>query len=147
METKDPYTSGHQKRVSRLSIAIARQLGITVEKIDAISIASLIHDIGKIVVPESILSKPGPLSATEFSLIKSHPQTGHDFLKEIDFDYPIADIILQHHERNNGSGYPNGLKSNEIMLEAKIIAVSDVIEAMSSHRPYRPAIGIDKALE
>lgn len=117
------------------------------EQIETIRIAALIHDIGKISIPSEILTKPGKLSDIEFSLIKSHSQTGYDILKGIDFPYPIIQIILQHHERNNGLGYPNRLTGDEILLEAKIIGVADVVEAMSSHRPYRPALGVEAALE
>ena len=147
VETKDPYTSGHQVRVAKLSVAIANELGLSKEKVSAISVASLIHDIGKISVPASILSKPSTLTELEFAMVKLHSQIGYDILKEIDFGYPIADIVLQHHERLNGSGYPKGLKGNDIMIEARIIAVADTVESMASHRPYRPALGIDKALK
>ena len=139
VEVRDPYTAGHQKRVSETAVAIAKDLGLTGEAIEAIRLASLIHDIGKISIPASILSKPGKLTDIERAMIETHPVTGYDIVKEIDFPYPIAKIILQHHERINGSGYPGGLKGDGIMIEAKIIAVSDVIEAMSSHRPYREA--------
>ena len=139
VEVRDPYTSGHQKRVSETAVAIAKDLGLTGEAIEAIRLASLIHDIGKISIPASILSKPGKLTDIERAMIETHPGTGSDIVKEIDFPYPIAKIILQHHERINGSGYPGGLKGGGIMIEAKIIAVSDVIEAISSHRPYREA--------
>ncbi|MEA1939639.1 MAG: PAS domain S-box protein, partial [Candidatus Caldatribacteriota bacterium] len=147
VEVKDPYTAGHQKRVSQLATAIAKELNLSQDKIEGIRIASLIHDIGKISVPTEILSKSTTLTDIEFSLIKTHSQTGYDILKSIDFSYPVAQIVLQHHEKINGSGYPGGLKGNEILLEAKIICVADVVEAMSSHRPYRPAKGIDAALE
>jgi PAS domain S-box-containing protein len=147
LEAKDPYTSGHQHRVCQLAVPLARELGLPPDKIEGIRIASLIHDIGKIGLPTEILSKPTRLTNIEFSLIKGHSQIGYDILKSIDFSYPIARIVLQHHERLDGSGYPNNLKGDEILLEAKIIGVADVVEAMSSHRPYRPALGIDKALE
>ena len=147
LEAKDPYTAGHQQRVSQLAIAIAKELNLSQDKIEGIRIASLIHDIGKIGLPTEILSKPTKLSDMEFDLIKGHSQIGYDILKSIDFSWPIAQIVLQHHEKVNGSGYPGGLKGDEILLEAKIICVADVVEAMSSHRPYRPALGIDKALE
>ena len=147
IEAKDPYTAGHQQRVSQLATAIAKEINLSQDKIEGVRIASLIHDIGKIGIPTEILSKPTKLSDIEFSLIKEHPQIGHDILKSNDFSHPIAQIILQHHERLNGSGYPNNLKGDKILPEAKIIAVADVIEAMSSHRPYRPALGNDKALE
>jgi HD-GYP domain-containing protein (c-di-GMP phosphodiesterase class II) len=117
------------------------------DKIEGIRIASLIHDIGKISIPAEILSKPTKLTDMEFNLIKDHPKIGYDILRKIDFPWPLAELILQHHERRDGSGYPSGLKGDEILLEAKIIALADVVEAMSSHRPYRPALGIDRALE
>jgi PAS domain S-box-containing protein len=147
IEAKDPYTSGHQHRVCQLAVPLARELGLSSDKIEGIRIASLIHDIGKIGLPTEILSKPTKLTDIEFSLIKGHSQIGYDILKSIDFSYPIAQIVLQHHERLNGSGYPNKLKGDKTLLEAKIIGVADVVEAMSSFRPYRPALGIDKALE
>jgi len=147
VEVKDPYTSGHQLRVSRLTAAIAKELNLSPDKIEGIRIASLIHDIGKISVPTEILSKSIKLSDIEFSLIKEHSQIGYDILKSIDFSYPVASVVLQHHEKIDGSGYPGGLKGDEILLEAKIICVADVVEAMSSHRPYRPTLGIDAALE
>jgi PAS domain S-box-containing protein len=147
IEVKDPYTAGHQQRVSQLATAIAKELYLPKDKVEGIRIASLIHDIGKIGLPIEILSKPTKLSDLEFSLIKNHSQIGYDVLKSIDFSYPVAQIVLQHHERLNGSGYPNNLKGDEILLEARIIGVADVVEAMSSYRPYRPALGIDKALE
>jgi len=147
IEVKDPYTSGHQQRVSQLSVAIAKTLNLSQEQIEGIKIAALIHDIGKIGIPTEILSKSTALSDIEFSLIKEHSQIGYDILKAIDFSYPVAKIVLQHHERINGSGYPNQLKGDEIFLEAKILGVADVVEAMSSHRPYRPALGIDVALD
>ena len=147
IEAKDPYTSGHQHRVCQLAVLLARELGFSEDKIEGVRIASLIHDIGKIGLPTEILSKPTKLTDIEFSLIKGHSQIGYDILKSINFSYPIAQIVLQHHERLNGSGYPNGLRADEILLEARILGVADVVEAMSSHRPYRPALGIDKALE
>jgi PAS domain S-box-containing protein/putative nucleotidyltransferase with HDIG domain len=146
-EFKDPYTAGHQKRVSQLTTAIARKMGLTEDKIESIKFASLIHDIGKFTIPGEILSKPAKLSETEFALIKEHPKTCYNIIKDVDFPWEIASIILQHHERLDGSGYPEGLKDKEILLESKILAVADVVEAMSSHRPYRVALGIDKALE
>ncbi|GAH66260.1 unnamed protein product, partial [marine sediment metagenome] len=134
IEAKDPYTAGHQHRVCQLAIRIAQELNLPKDKIEGIRIASLIHDIGKIGLPTEILSKPTTLTDIEFSLIKNHSQIGYDILKSIDFSYPIAQIVLQHHERLNDSGYPNNLKGNEIILEAKIIGVADIVEAMSSHR-------------
>ncbi len=145
-ETRDPYTSGHQKNVSQIAIFIAQEMKLPKDKIEGVRIASLIHDIGKISVPTEILSKSTTLSDIEFSLIKGHSQIGYNILESIDFPWPVAWIVLQHHERLNGSGYPNNLKGDKILLEAKIIGVADVVEAMSSHRPYRPALGMDKAL-
>jgi putative nucleotidyltransferase with HDIG domain len=147
IEAKDPYTSGHQHRVCKLAVPLAQELGLNKDKIEGIRIASLIHDIGKIGLPTEILSKPTKLTEIEFNLIKNHSQIGYNILKSIDFSYPVDQIVLQHHEKMNGSGYPRGLKRDEILLEAKIICVADVVEAMSSHRPYRPALGIDVALE
>ena len=147
VETRDAYTAGHQRRVTNLARSIAQEMGLTENEVDGIRMAGVIHDLGKISVPAEILSKPGKLSALEFSLIKTHPQTGYDILKGIDFQWPIASIVLQHHERLDGSGYPNGLMGSEIMKEARILAVSDVVEAMSSHRPYRATLGVDAALE
>jgi len=146
-EWRDPYTAGHQHRVAGLAIAIAKDMNFTEEQIKKIHISAIIHDIGKINVPSEILSKPGRLSEFEFEIIKTHPQVGYDILKGIKFPWPIARIVLQHHERLDGSGYPQGLSGEEICLEARILGVADVVEAMSSHRPYRPAIGIDRALE
>ena len=146
-EARDAYTAGHQRRVSKLAVALAKEMGFSKDRVEGIKIAALIHDVGKINLPAEILSKPGKLSEMEFNLIKNHSQIGYDILKKIDFLWPVAEIVLQHHEKINGSGYPGGLKGNEILLEAKIICVADVVEAMSSHRPYRPALGIDAALE
>ncbi len=146
-ETRDPYTAGHQNNVSQIATFIAQEMKLPKDKIEGVRIASLIHDIGKISLPAEILNKPTKLTEIEFSLIKDHSQTGHDVLKSIDFPYPIAKIVLQHHERLNGSGYPHKLKDDEIILEARIIGIADVVEAMSSHRPYRPALGIDRAME
>lgn len=147
VETRDPYTAGHQLNVSELATAIAREMKLTEDKIEGIRIASLVHDIGKISIPAEILSKPIKLNEIEYSLIKDHSQIGYNILKTIDFPWLVAKIVLQHHEKIDGSGYPQGLKGNQILLEARIIGIADVIEAMSSHRPYRPALGIDKALE
>ncbi len=146
IEIRDPYTSGHQRRVSKLAGAIAREMGLTDEQAAHIQIAALIHDIGKISIPSEILSRPGELSELEFSLIKSHPQAGYTVLHNIDFPYPVARWVLEHHERMNGSGYPSGLSGDGICLESRIIAVADVVEAMSSHRPYRSALGTAVAL-
>ncbi len=147
VETRDPYTAGHQKRVSNLARAIATEMGLSEDRIEGIRMAGIIHDLGKISIPSEILSRPGILTDIEFDFIKIHPRIGYDILKDIDFSWPIADIVLQHHERSDGSGYPQGLSGEEILIEARIIAVADVVEAMASHRPYRPALGIQKALE
>lgn len=147
VEAGDPYTSGHQKKVALLATAIAEEMGLNKNQVEAINMAALIHDIGKIRIPASILSKPGKLSEIEFKMIETHCQVGHDILEKIEFPYPIAKIVAQHHERLNGSGYPKGLKSKDISIEAKVIAVADAMEAMVSHRPYRPALGMDKAIK
>lgn len=147
VEIRDPYTSGHQKRVSKLTRAIAHGMSLPKDTVDNICMASIIHDIGKLSLPAEILSKPGILSDIEFSLIKTHSQSGYDIIKDIGLPYPIADMVLQHHEKIDGSGYPRGLKNDQILLESKIITVADVVEAMASHRPYRPALGIDAALK
>ncbi|MGA2367765.1 MAG: HD domain-containing phosphohydrolase [Dehalococcoidia bacterium] len=147
VEMRDPYTAGHQQKVADLAIAIAGEMKLEGTRIDQLRMAAVIHDIGKIFVPADILSKPGKLSDMEFRLVKTHPQHGYDIVKGIDFPCAIAQSILQHHERLDGSGYPNSLRGEEICLEAKILSVSDVVEAMGSHRPYRPSFGIDKALE
>lgn len=147
LESRDPYTAGHQKRVSQLSCAIAKELGFNQKAIEGIEMGSLIHDIGKINLPAEILSKPSRLSETEWALIQTHSEAGYAIVKDINFPWPVQDIILQHHERLDGSGYPNGIKDDEIIPEARIVMVADVVEAMSSHRPYRPGKGIDIALE
>jgi len=147
LEMRDPYTAGHQQRVSRLACAIAVEMGLPQQQIDGLRIAGLIHDLGKVTIPAEILCKPSKLTETEFSIIKNHPQVAHDILKKIDFPWPVADIVLQHHESLDGSGYPQGLKEKDILLEARILTVADVVEAMASHRPYRPALGIDRALD
>ncbi|MDH7574852.1 MAG: HD domain-containing protein [Candidatus Saccharicenans sp.] len=147
IEMRDPYTAGHQRRVAKLAEAIARELGLPEAGVEGLKLAAEIHDIGKIYVPSEILSKPTKLTDLEYTIIKTHPQAGYEILKNIEFPWPIAQIVLQHHERINGSGYPKGLKGGEILPEARILAVADVVEAMSSHRPYRPAFGIDRALE
>jgi len=147
VEMKDPHTAGHQRRVAGLACVIAKDMGLSDEKIAGICMAGMVHDVGKINVPAEVLSKAGSLNGTEFDLIKMHPQDGYNVLKEIEFPWPVAQIVLQHHERMDGSGYPQGLKGDDILLEARILAVADVVEAMSSHRPYRPALGIDKAME
>ena len=146
-EMRDPYTAGHQRRVTELALAISREMDLPQEQIEGLNVAGLLHDVGKIAVPSDILNKPGRLSEGEFIVIKSHPQVTYDILKTINFPWPVANIAYQHHERLDGSGYPQGLKGKNICLEAKILSVADVVEAIASHRPYRPALGIDKALE
>jgi HD-GYP domain-containing protein (c-di-GMP phosphodiesterase class II) len=147
VEKRDPYTAGHQQRVARLACAIAREMNLSGHVMEGIGMAGAIHDLGKIAVPAEILSKPTQLTMEEFSLVKSHARAGFEILKNIDFPWPVAQIACQHHERMNGTGYPDGLKGEDILLEARIIAVADTVEAMASHRPYRPALGIDAALE
>ena len=147
VEVKDPYTAGHQRRVADLAQAIATEMGLPQEQIEGIRMTGLIHDLGKIAIPAEILSTPSRLNDIQWDMIKTHPQVGYDILKRIDFPWPVAKIVLQHHERMDGSGYPQGLSGEEIMLEARILAVADVVEAMVSHRPYRPAHSIDEALE
>jgi PAS domain S-box-containing protein/putative nucleotidyltransferase with HDIG domain len=147
VETRDPYTAGHQKRVARLARAIAEKMDLPENMIDMINMAGAIHDIGKMSVPSEILAKPAKLSDMERNLINVHPQSGYDILKNAELPFPVAEIVLQHHERLDGSGYPRGLKGEEILLEAAILAVADVVEAVSSHRPYRPANGVPAALE
>ena len=147
IEKRDPYTAGHQQRVTQLSIAIMRELGGATGSLATITLASQIHDIGKISVPAELLSKPTKLTKEEFELIKKHPETGRDILKGFDFGMPIADIIYQHHENIDGSGYPQGISGKEILIESKVIRVADTVEAMASHRPYRPGLGIEVALE
>jgi len=144
---RDPYTSSHQRRVTKLVIAIAKQLNLAAEQIAGIRVASILHDIGKIYVPSEILSKPTKLTEAEFNIIKTHSQAGFEILQGVEFPWPIAQIVLQHHEKLDGSGYPNGLTDEKILYEAKIIMVADVVEALSSDRPYRPAFGIDAALK
>lgn len=145
VETRDPYTAGHQKRTADLARGIAQEMGLPRKQVDGIRMAGVIHDLGKISIPAEILSKPGKICQPEYSLIQFHPQTGYDILKGIDFRWPVAEIVRQHHERMDGSGYPYGLAGDNILLEARIIGVADVIEAMSSHRPYRPALGVNSA--
>jgi len=146
VEARDPYTAGHQRRATNLARAVATEMGLSEEQIDGIRMAGVVHDLGKISVPAGILNKPGRLTKNEFAIIQTHPQVGYDVLKTIEFPWPVAQIVHQHHERIDGSGYPAGLKGEEIMLEARILAVADVVEAMCSHRPYRPAWSIDEAL-
>jgi len=147
VETRDPYTAGHQQRVADLAAAIAKEMELSEDRIDGLRLAGVIHDLGKVAIPVAILNKPGKISEIELELIKTHAQVGYDILKSIEFPWPIAQIVLQHHERMNGSGYPSGLSGDEILLEARILGVADVVEAMASHRPYRPALGIETALE
>lgn len=147
VEIRDLYTAGHQIRTANIARAIAAEMGLPNEKIDAIRMAGSIHDIGKLFVPSEILSKPSKLSAIEFSLIKEHARKGYEILKNVESPWPLADIVYQHHERMNGSGYPRNLKGDDILMEARIMAVADVVESMSSYRPYRSALGIDAALE
>ncbi len=147
VEIRDPYTAGHQHRVADLARSIATEMNLSNQAIEGIRISGSIHDVGKISIPAEILNKPGQLSKEEIRVIRTHPQVGYDILKAIDFPYPVAKFVLQHHERIDGSGYPAGLSGKDITKEAKLLAVADVLEAMSSHRPYRPSLGINKALE
>jgi putative nucleotidyltransferase with HDIG domain len=147
VEMRDPYTAGHQIRTADLARAIATEMGLPKDKIDGIRMAGSIHDIGKLSIPAEILSKPTKLTDIEFNLIKDHSQSGYEMLKNVESPWPLAQIVYQHHERMNGSGYPRNLKGDEILIEARIMAVADVVEAMASHRPYRPGLGIQAALE
>ncbi len=147
IEVRDPYTAGHQRRVAELACAIAEEMNLPDTTIQGIRMGAMIHDIGKIYIPAEILSKPGKLNPLEFDMMKAHPEVGHSILSRVEFNAPIAEMVHQHHEKLDGSGYPQGLKGEEILLEARILSVADVVEAMSSHRPYRPALGIDRALE
>ncbi|MDD2276964.1 MAG: response regulator, partial [Smithellaceae bacterium] len=147
VESRDPYTAGHEQQVARIACVISEKLLLPVDRVEAIRIAGQLHDIGKIAVPSEILTKPGRLSPLEMEMVKTHCRNAYDILKAIEFPYPVAKIILQHHERMDGSGYPQGLKGEDILLEARIIACADVIEAISSHRPYRPAMDIDTAMK
>jgi len=143
---RDPYTDSHQKKVAQLAVALGKKMGMNADQLECLNIAGLLHDIGKIYIPSEILIKPGKLSKAEFELIKTHSEVGFEILKDIDFPWPVADIVRQHHEKLNGSGYPLGLKDEDILLEAKILMISDIVESISSHRPYRPSLGIDVAL-
>ncbi len=147
VEIRDPYTAGHQRRVARLAKMISEHLGLTQAEVDGVYMASMIHDIGKLSIPSEILSKPGKLSETEFNILKIHPESGFEILKNIEFPWPIAEMVLQHHEKLNGSGYPSGMKGDEMLAGARVMVVSDVVEAMASHRPYRAALGIGRAIE
>jgi PAS domain S-box-containing protein len=145
-EMRDPYTAGHERKVGEIAAALGAELGLEAQRIEGLRVAGHLHDIGKITIPAEILSKPGKLTQVEFQLIQTHPRSGYDVLKEVKFPWPVAEVALQHHERVDGSGYPQGLRGEAILLEARILAVADVVEAMSSHRPYRPGRGIEKAL-
>lgn len=147
IEKRDPYTAGHQDRVAQLAVAIAEEMELDPDRIEGLRLGALIHDIGKISVPVELLNRPGKLEPEMFALIKTHPAIGYDIVKEIEFPWPLADMVVQHHERLDGSGYPQGLKGDEILFEARILAVADVVEAMSSHRPYRAALGVEAAME
>ena len=147
LETRDPYTAGHQSRVADLARTMATEMDLGQERVEGLRVAGVVHDLGKIAIPSEILSKPGRLTEIEFGLIKTHSQVGYELLQPIDFPWQVAEIVRQHHEKVDGSGYPRGLKGEAILLEARILAVADVVEAMASHRPYRPALGVDKALE
>lgn len=147
VELRDPYTTGHQQRVAELAVAIGRAMGLSEQRVYGLHLAGIVHDLGKMRIPAEILSKPGELTRIEFEMIKTHPEAGYEILKNVDFLWPIAQTVLQHHERFDGSGYPTGLKGDQILLEARIIAVADAVEAIASHRPYRPARGIDAAMK
>jgi len=146
VESRDPYTAGHQRRVAELARSIADTMGLSDSQVTGIYVAGLLHDVGKVAVPAEILNKSGKISQHEYSIIKSHSQVGYEILNKINFPWPVTTAILQHHERLDGSGYPAGISGTEIILEARIIGVADVVEAMSSHRPYRPALGLGAAL-
>ena len=145
-EMRDPYTAGHQRRAAEIAAAIAREMQLPEDQIEGLYLAGVVHDVGKIRIPLEILSKPSKLNELEFSLIKDHASSGHDILKAVEFPWPVAEIVWQHHERLDGSGYPRGLKGDQILLEARILAVADVVEAIMSDRPYRAGLGIDAAL-
>ncbi|MCJ7655040.1 MAG: HD-GYP domain-containing protein [Dehalococcoidia bacterium] len=146
-EKIDPYTAGHQRRVARLACAIAKKMGLSDEQVYGIRVIGVVHDIGKMALPDEILSKPGVLNAEELSIVQTHPQVAYDVLKNLEFPWPVAQTVLQHHERVDGSGYPNKLAGEDIILEARILCVADVVESMVSHRPYRQAPGLEKAME
>ena len=146
-EKRDPYTAGHQKRTTELAMALAGEMGLSEHQIKGVQMAGLIHDMGKISIPAEILSKPGKLNEVEIQLVRRHPQAAFEILKKIDFPWPVDLIVLQHHEKMDCSGYPQGLAGEEILLEARILCVADVVESIESHRPYRPGLGIDTALE
>ena len=143
VEARDPYTRGHEVRVAKLAISLCGELGLPADQTEGVEMAALVHDIGKLCVPAEILTKPVQLTKIEFELIKEHPRAGYDMLKDIQFPWPVADMVLQHQERMDGSGYPLGLRGEEILMGARILTVADVVEAMASDRPYRPALGVD----
>lgn len=147
VEARDAYTAGHQRQVANLARAIATELGLSNDRIEGLRVAAIIHDIGKVSIPSEILSKPSKLTKTEFNLIKIHSEAGYNILKDIDFPWPVARIVLEHHERINGSGYPRNLRGDDIIIETRILSVADVVEAMASHRPYRASLGIEQALK
>jgi putative nucleotidyltransferase with HDIG domain len=147
VEARDPYTAGHQRRVTRLATAIAGEMGLGKGRLEALRLAAMVHDLGKLTVPSEYLNKPGRLTDLEMSIIRTHPQTTREVLSQVNFHSPISEIAAQHHERLDGSGYPLGLKGEEVLLEARIMAVADVVEAMASHRPYRPSLGVETALK
>jgi putative nucleotidyltransferase with HDIG domain len=144
---RDPYTAGHQILVTQLACAMANEMALPEDRIDGLRVAGQLHDLGKIALPAEVLTKPSKLTETETLLVRTHVQAGYEILKTIDFPWPVAEIVLQHHERMDGSGYPQGLAGDAILLEARILAVADVVEAMARHRPYRAALGVEKALE
>ena len=146
VEIRDPYLRGHHQRVSKLATAIAREMKLPQDKIEGVKIASLVHDVGKVNLPTEIVSKPSALIEVEFNLLKNHPRTGYEILKKVDFPWPIAEIVFQHQEKIDGSGFPRGLKDAEILIEAKILGVANVVEAMSSYKSYRPALSMDESL-
>jgi len=146
VEIRDPYLIGHHQRVSKLATAIAQEMKLPQDKIEGVRFASLVHDVGKVNLPTEIVSKPSSLVEVEFNLVKNHPRTGYEILKKVDFPWPIAEIVFQHQEKIDGSGYPRGLKGAEILIEAKILGVANVVEAMSSYKSYRPALSIDESL-
>ncbi|NCC98074.1 MAG: HD domain-containing protein, partial [Synergistales bacterium] len=145
VESRDPYTAGHQRRVASIASTIARRLGLSEDDVEGVRIAGLVHDIGKIAIPAEILTKPARLNKLEFRMVQTHPDAGYDMLQSIDFPWPVAEMVRQHHERMDGSGYPRGIKGDEILIGARCLAVADVVEAISSHRPYRPGLGLEEA--
>jgi len=147
VEMRDPYTAGHERRVAELACRMAERMGLDADRVEGLRVASTLHDLGKISVPSEILAKPGRLSDVEYEMIKMHPKTGRDVLKTVEFPWPVAEMVYQHHERMDGSGYPRGLKGDDLLVEARIMAVADVVEAMSSHRPYRSSRGVEAALD